>query len=221
MLLLLQPIYNLHHNGGCKFSPSWGFLIKTEGLIMKFIRHFAIAAIAVASLPAMAATDGVASATQSIGTYTNTFGGTASPRLRVFGLRDAVMTVGAQNVSTSFGPLPGQADTFCVGHTNGAIVTLRFTSTGFTNSELPAAIATDASTGATILYHQSVGLQSNLNALKNIHKGDNTFIVTAPQTSVTDCSNPNMYKAVLMGDGVDAPASGIYTDLVTVTATLN
>jgi hypothetical protein len=218
MLLLLQPIYNLHHNGGCKFFPSWGFLIKTEGLIMKFIRHFAIAAIAVASLPAMAATDGVADATQSVGTYTNTFGGTPSPQLRVFGLQDAVMSVGAQSVSTSFGPFPGKADTFCVGHTNGASVILTFTSAGITAGDQTHNAATNNATGELIAYHQSVGLQSNLNALKNIFKGDNTFEVTTPQTSVTDCSNPNMYKAVLMGGAGDAPASGIYTDLVTVTA---
>jgi hypothetical protein len=220
MLPLLQPIYNLHHNGGCKFSPSWGFLIKTEGLIMKFIRHFAIAAIAVASLPAMAATDGVADATQSVGTYSNTFGGRPSTQVRVFGLQDTVMTVGARSVSTSFGPAPGKSDLFCVGQTSGLTVILTFTSAGITGGERQHNIATNNNTGETIAYHQSVGLQSNLNALTNIFKGDNTFEVTTPQTSVTDCSNPNMYKAVLMGGGGDAPASGIYTDLVTVTATV-
>jgi hypothetical protein len=188
---------------------------------MKFIRHFAIAAIAVASLPAMAATDGVASDTQSVGTYTNTFGSTSSARLRVFGLQDTVMTVGSQSVSTSFGPGLGKADTFCVGHTNGASVTLTFTSAGITTGNNINNIATDKDTGQVIAYHQSVGLQSNLDNLKNIFKGDDKFIVTAPQTSVTDCSNPNMYKSVLLVGAGDAPASGIYTDVVTVTATLN
>jgi hypothetical protein len=205
------------------FPPHGVFLINTEGLIMKFIRHFAIAAIAVASLPAMAATDGVASATQSVGTYSNTFGGTASPQLRVFGLKDAVMTTAsAVTVPTPYSTTAlGIADTFCVGHTNGASVTLRFTSAGFDSSDQLWGSAKEVSTGALLSYHQSVGLQNNLNGLKNISKFDNAFIVTAPQTSVTDCSNPNVYKNTYRPSGDAAPADGIYTDLVTVTATLN
>jgi hypothetical protein len=204
------------------FPPRGFFLINTKGLIMKFIRHFAIAAIAVASLPAMAATDGVASPTQSVGTYTNTFGGTAAALLRVFGLKDTVMTVGAQAVTTAMGSWPGKADTFCVGHTNGASVTLTFTSTGITSGAEPDGnLATSTGTGGTVPYHQSVGLLSNLNALQNIFKSQNKFIVTAPQTSVTDCSNPNMYKSVHMAGGGDAPTADIFTDVVTVTATLN
>lgn len=202
-------------------NPDMGFhFSQTKGLTMKFIRHFALAAIAAASFSAMAATDGVADATQSVGTFTNTFGNTSPVQLRVFGLQDALMVAGAGSVASAYGNFPGVADRFCVAHSTGASVTIRFTSPGITAKSGAILIATDAASGGTLGYHMSVGTDSTPANLTDVGQVD-SYIVAAPQTSLTDCSNPNVYKSIIRAQGLDGPAVGTFTDLVTVTATLN
>lgn len=189
---------------------------------MKFFAKVGLAAIAAASFSVMAATDGVADATQSVGSFTNTFGASASPQIRVFGLQDAVMTSNAVTVGSAFGAAPGDDDSFCVAHSTGASVTLRFTSAGLSAAgSSNSAIATDASTGDTLVYHQSVAINGDPTSYKAIGATDNSFVVSAPQTSLTDCSSPQVYKTIIRANSLQGPTNGVYTDLVTVTATLN
>lgn len=188
---------------------------------MKLIRTLILSAVAAASMSAMAATDGVANATQSVGTFTNTLGNTPAVGIRVFGLKDATILANTPALPTRWGNLPAVADSFCVANTTGAAVTIRFTSPGLTASGGNVISATSAQSGATTGYHQMVNLATVRLSEFDVILPGNALVIPQPQMDLSNCSNPNVTKVLLAYTGTPGPSVDTFVDTMTVTATLN
>lgn len=183
-------------------------------------KAIALAIVSLAAAASQAATQGNASTTSSVATFTNSFGTqVVLPTIRVFGLQDAALPAGDNSTTDSFYNIgTGKGDSFCVAHSTGGAVRLSFSNAG--GGDSGSLLAVDAATGATVGYHLSVGVGSGPWALIGSNAGTTSVNVAAgtTQTDLVACTAPNVRKSMIT-QGVPAPTSGFFVDTVTVTAT--
>jgi hypothetical protein len=174
--------------------------------MMKFMKKaIAFAVMAVAAMSSQAATQGDASATQSVGTFNVSFGSAPVARtIRVFGLTDIAVAAGGT----------GQSAQFCVADSTGGAVRVVLSSPTKRAPGSNLADAFDAVTGVGLPYWNNWGLIGSV--------GDNDVVVVPAGSTTTDtanCTVPNMAHDVFLANGAVAPTGAIHTNVVTYTAT--
>lgn len=190
---------------------------------MKLMKKaIALAIMSVAALGAQAATQGDPSATSSVATFQNSIGVAAPVRtIRIFGVQDAVLTSASGNVDFFWGNGQGVNDGFCVADSTGAAVQVTVVSTngiGTVGGESFKAI--NSATGADVSYGMNFKVGSG--AWLNTSTAANNILAVPSGTTQTDlvnCATPNVQKSIFTWGGWTPGTNGVYTDVVTLTAT--
>ena len=183
-----------------------------------------LAGLIMGAQPAIGATQGQASTTASVGTFTIMIGNIEPPRIRVFGLQDMYLASRDDGRAVS----GSVSDRFCVAHSGGGSVLLTFSGAAFSGASGTALVAREMGGNGTLNFQQSIYPANRAPLAGDILSASNTSMtIPSAQSSLDDCSSPNVAKGLAVsGTGIQERSGGtrareksLFVSSLSITAT--